>query len=477
MAPADPDAVFGDGAELGLGIVAKAQLRFRVRPPRHLAAQDVLDRVVAAYDERMSMIADEVADVIRHASARPVAAERLVLAIDEPGQEVAVAKAVRAPFRPGSRGGKWYRDSKGNVRYGDPPEGRFMGYGADNMDAPHVDHLRPRSFMGMFGNDADLTGFLVNRGAGHGFSDGELRFLSAWYGTGEEGGSLLDAFLECAGLTRDDLKSGVANFRFGSQQLTYEEAVFEFIAAQGELFMGEEPTSDDQVEEWHEVLNDEIKPLIDGAFLKYEEAKDDEELQQAFADEPALQRRRFFDAARRCRAETASVADSVLGGWDPARRVEVVVGGLRAMGMFARPAAVDRHTYIHGRPHLRDAVVMDGRLLAEGPRSPLLGAEAKLTSLPASQLMLLYVAAELHRRWDPLSRSFSTEKQEEIGSGDLGEAALAALASKTARWEEAADIVVGHLEDAVDDVVAELNRVNSREGMPDRHAPAGRPSR
>ena len=36
--------------------------------------------------------------------------------------------------------------------------------------------------------------------------------------------------------------------------------------------MGEEPTSPEQVEEWHEILNDEIKPLIDGVFNDIEDA-------------------------------------------------------------------------------------------------------------------------------------------------------------------------------------------------------------
>ncbi len=242
MPPADLDALFGGGAELGRGVVVKAQLRFRVHPPRHRSAQDVVDRAVSAYDERLGMIVDEIADVLRHADPRRTHDQPLVLAV--PGPEV--AKAVpRAPFRPGSRGGKWYRDSKGNVRYGDPPEGRFMGDAGgvgkvDDSPMPHLDHLRPRPFMGEFGNDQDLTRFLIERGAGHGFSEGELRFLGAWYGTGEDGGELFDAFLECTGLTRDDLKAGTANLRFGDQKLTYEEAVFEFFAAQQQLFMGED---------------------------------------------------------------------------------------------------------------------------------------------------------------------------------------------------------------------------------------------
>ncbi len=494
MPPADLDALFGDGAELGQGVVVKAQLRFRVHPPRHPAARDVLDRVVAAYDERLSMIVDEIAEAVRRPDRSKLDAPPLVL----DGAPLEVAKAVRAPFRPGSRGGKWYRDSKGNIRYGDPPEGRFMGNGADlnQTPMPHLDHLRPDGFMGAFGNDRELTGFLLEHGAAHGFTEGELRFLGAWYGTAEDGGELFDAFLECTGLTRADLKDGVANLRFGGQQLTYEEAVFEFFAAQQPLFMGsgeeeetsksdakvksksKKPKKDDKGgegdEEWNRVLNDEIKPLLDGVFIKYEEAKADELLQEEFKKEPDRQRRRFYDAARREEETTSGFAASAVGDWDPRRQAGAAIAGMRALGLLVCPARAERRAYVHGRPHLRDALMTDGRLLVDGAGNPLLGDKDRLVRLPADQLMLLHCAAELHRRWDSHSRSFSTESQVDAGSGDLGEAALAAVSAKSSKWSEASGVVRERLEELVDRLVADLNRVNAREGTPVKHAPASK---
>lgn len=471
MPAADLDALFGEGADLGRGVVVKAQLRFRVHPPRHPAARDVLDRIVAAYDERLGMILDEVAELL---AQPPPSGAPLVLGVGPDPVEKAVP---RAPFRPGSRGGRWYRDAKGNVRYGDPPEGRFMGNAGDAVGTspmPHLDHLRPGEFMGAFGNDRALTAFLVERGAGHGFTEGELRFLGAWYGTGEDGGALFDAFLECAQLTRADVEGGVTDLRFGGQKLTYEEAVFEFFAAQSALFMGEEATSAGALEEWHRVLNDEIKPLLDGAFAKYEAAKGDEALQEEFKTEPRRQRRRFLDAARRSRASTDGFADSVVSDWDPRRQLEAASAGMRALGLLARPARAERAAYIHGRPHLRDAVTTDGRLLADGPGNPLLADQGRLALLPASQLMLVYAAAELHRRWDPHTRSFSTESQADAGSGELGEAVLSAIAEKGAKWAEASGVVRDRLAELVDMLVSELNDANSMEGTPEKHGPAGK---
>ncbi len=443
----------------------KAQLRFRVHPPRHRAAQDVVDRAVAAYDERLDMILDEVSGALDGADPRR-SGDRPLLAVVEKG-------TVHAPYRPGSRGGKWYRDSRGNIRYGDPPEGRFMGNAGASGTAPApVDHLRPHPFMGSFGNDQALTSFLMEHGDEHGFSEGELRFLGAWYGTGEEGGALFDAFCECAGITREDVKAGVIHLRFGPEKLTYEDAVFEFFAAQGSLFMGEDPTAPEQVDEWHRILNDEIKPLLDGVFIKYEELKEDEELQEKFAGAGDRQRRRFYDAARRSEDVVDGVSDSVAGEWDPERQVGVVLEGLRALGLVARPARAERRAYVHSRPHLRDAVAMDGRLLGDGPDNPLLGDEGALAKLTSSQLMLLYAAAELHRRWDPHAKSFSTERQAEAGNGDLGEAALSALEGKDEGWSEASDTIRGRLDELVDLLVAKLNRINSREGLPTKHGPA-----
>lgn len=471
------DAMFGDGgADLGGDVVAKAQVRFRVRPPAHPAAQDVVDRVVSAYDERLDMILDEIVAVIRCANSERPPTPVLVVEGDRSTPRDLVAKATpRAPFRPGSRGGKWYRDSKGNVRYGEPPEGRFMGNAGTDAPMPHLDHFRPRQFMGTFGSDRELTGFLVEHGSKHGFSDSELRFLSAWYGTSDgDGGALYDAFLECAGLTREEAANDVTNLRFGSKQLTYEEAVFEFFAAQGALFMGEEPTSPDQVKEWHAVLNDEIKPLLDDVFVKYEGMKDDESLQEHFAGESGRQRRRFFDHARRCAGDVDGVSDSVVGDWDPTRVTDTVLMGMQALGLIARRARAEHHAYVHGRPHLRDAVVVDGRLIANGSDSPLLEGGGKLAELSSSQLMLLYVAAELHRRWDAHARSFSPEKQADVGAGELGEAVLSALAGKTPRWAEVSSVIRGRLAELVDLVVSRLNAVNSREGLPTKHGPAKR---
>lgn len=471
MRPVDLDAMFGGGLDLGKDVVAKAYVQFRVRPPAHPSAQDVVDRVVSAYDERLSMIVDEITAVISSVD-RSSPHDQLLVVASHLGP---VAKAVpRTPYRPGSRGGKWYRDSRGNVRYGDPPEGRFMGNAGDNSPMLHLDHLRPRAFMGAFGNDKQLTGFLVDHKDENGLTGSQIRFLIAWYGTDDsDGGELFDAFLECAGLTRDDLKGDVTSLRFGSQQLTYEEAVFEFFAAQGELFMGEDPTSPEQIEEWHAVLNDEIKPLMDGVFIKYEEMKEDETLQDKFLAEPERQRHRFFRHARRRRDDVAGISDTVVGDWDPTRQVDTVLMGMHALGLLSRRGRTERHAYIHGRPHLRDAVVPDGRLLIDGPDNPLLSGD-KLSSLSSSQLMLLYAAAELHRRWDPFARCFSAEKQADVGSGELAEATFVALAGKSRRWSEATDLIRDRLAELVDLLVVRLNSINSREGLPVKHGPARR---
>lgn len=467
--PLDLDALFGAGADLSPDVVVKAQLRFRARPPRHPAARDVVDRVVHAYDERLDMIVGEIAEVLQHVDRRRSHDQPLVVAVDS------VAKATpHTPYRPGSRGGKWYRDSRGNIRYGDPPEGRFMGNStkAPSMPREGIPSFHSAPFMGAYGNDQALTGYLLEHGGAHGFSDHELRFLGAWYGNGEDGGALFGAFLECAQLTRDDLRGGVANLRFGSQQLTYEEAVFEFFAAQGSLFMGEEPSTNEQLKEWNRVLHDEIKPLLTGVFAKYEEAKGDEDLQQQFVSEPARQRRRFFDRARRYVDDVGGVADAVLGDWNPDRQVDVAIAGMRALGLLVNPPRAERHAYLHGRPHLRDAVMIDGRLLGDGRDNPLVGDEGRLVSLSSSQLMLTYVAAELYRRWDPHSRSFSAEAQDEIGHGELGEKLLSALSNKDPRWSEASDMVRDHLGELVDRLVIKLNKVNAREGLPTKRGPA-----
>lgn len=99
----DLDALFGAGAELGESVVIKAQLRFRVHPPRHPAAQDIVDRLVAGYDERLGMICREIDEVLAHPDVgRPNV--RLVVALG-PTDVVKAARRVKDPYAPGARGG------------------------------------------------------------------------------------------------------------------------------------------------------------------------------------------------------------------------------------------------------------------------------------------------------------------------------------------------------------------------------------
>ena len=448
----DLDELFGEGAELGDDIIVKAQLRFRVHPPKHPVAQDIVDRLVSGYAERLDLICDEIEDVLQHADLRRSHDQPLVLTI---------RKAVQQPYQPGAKGGKWYRDGQGHIRYGEKPQAQFRQRAQETHTGQHIGHYRPSRFMGAYGRDRDVTGFLLEHGKSHGFTGGELRFLGTWYGTDTQSGSLFDAFLECAGLTREELHDGTEHLRFGSQQLTYEEAVFEFFAAQQSLFMGD----DSDVEEWYRILNDEIRPLIDGVFSKYEALKGDEGFQQRFTEEPERQRRRFYDNARRHDKDTRDLANRVIGEWDPSKQVADVVAGMKALGLFSRSSKVEHHAHVRGQPHLRGAVMMDERLLRDDHTNPLLGDTDKLANLSASQLMLLYAAAELHRRWDPDTRSYSDEKQAEAGVGALGDAALNTIAGKSAQWKEALALVRKHLDEMVDRLVSSMNDVNAGEGV------------
>lgn len=461
----DLDELFGDGAELGDDVVVKAQLRFRIHPPKHPVAQDIVDRIVAAYDERLDLICKDVEDVLAHADPRR--AERsqpLVLALGDND----VVKATSQVYSPGAKGGKWYRDGQGHIRYGEKPSGSFKQRANSTHTAPHVGHYRPSPFMGMNGIDRDLTGFLMNHGSKYGFTGNELRFLGSWYGSDSKSGALFEAFLDCTGLTHDDLKTDLAQLRFGPQNLTYEEAVFEFFAAQRALFMGDESESEDADGEWNELLNDEIKPLLDSVFSKYEALKEDDGFVESYSQEGDAQRRRFFDSARRNEASTKDLANNIVSAWNPSKQVSEVLAGMKKLGLFVGTSRSDTSAHVHDRPHLKgNNLTLDDRLLVDDPRSnPLLASGDKLTKLSASQLMLLYAAAELHRRWDPETRSYSNEKQAEIGAGALGTAVLEGIAGKSDRWSEAVSLIRKHLDVLVDRLVEVLNQQNASLDQP-----------
>lgn len=451
--------MFGDGEDLGDGFVAKAQLRVRVRPPQHPVAQDLSDRLSAAYEERLGMICEEVDDVLRGADSRR--SVPLVLALGAVGARSRdVSKAVQQPYAPGSKGGKWYRDGQGHVRYGEAPQGQFKQAAPSGHPdlVPHVAHLKPGPFMGAHGMDGAVTDFLIDRGKQQGFSGGELRFLGSWYGTHDKNGALLEAFLKCTGLTRDDLKRDVSRLKFGPQGVTYEEAVFEFFAAQGALFMGKEPTAGAEKTEWERVLNDEIKPALDHLFLKYEETKGDEAFQDKFMVEPE---RRFGALVRRARAngkQTKDIANLITSESEPSRQVMGIIAGMNKLGLFLPQAKADAEAVARDAPHLHGGLLLDDRLLADDPgRNPLVANAAKLDSLTASQLMLVYVGAELCRRWDHETMSYSDEPQGEKTEGTAGRVVLDALGRKPGRGGKTADLVRTHLDEVVDRIVVAFN--------------------
>lgn len=455
------DQLFGEGVELDDDVVIKAQLRFRVHPPEHPAAQALVDRLVSSYDERLDMICEEVGDVLKHSDIRR--SSRSHALVIGPPRDVVKAAASNQPIAPGTRGGKWYRDGTGHIRYGEKP----MGAGAKPVGSehvqPHVEHFRPSQFMGMHGIDRDLTGFLMTEGDKHGFKKNELRFLGNWYGTATKTGSLFDAFLDCAGITREDLAGDITQLRFGAQQLTYEEAVFEFFAAQRALFLGDESDddngeSDDGDETWESMLNDEIRPLLDSTFKKYETLKEDPAFKEAFAHAPENIRRRFFARAHKCEDDTNRIATVVMSAWDPEAQVSAVVAGIAKLGLFTRADVA----HLHDQPNVEGADVFDDALLTDDARSnPLLVDGGKLDKLTVSQLMLLHVAAEMHRRWDPDTRSYSTEAQADVGPGALGEATLNAIAERSPEWAAATKLLRAHLDTAIDRMVASLNRAHA----------------
>ncbi len=410
-----------------------------------------MDRLVSSYDERLDMICGEIGEVLQHSDLRRSRSHALVLDISKAGQKV---------YAPGSKGGKFYRDGVGHIRYGEAPMPQYKQQASETHTTPQIDHYRPRPFMGMNGLDKDLTSFLMMNGGKYGFKKPELRFLGNWYGTGNKSGSLFDAFLDCAMLTHEDLTGDIAQLRFGGKKLTYEEAVFEFFAAQRELFMGTEGGGGEADEEWDTILNDKIRPMLDSVFSKYEALKESEDFKADYAAEPDKLRRKFFDSARKHRQSTMKIADHITSGWDPAKQVAEVVVGLKKLGLIAKPSMTDNHAELHGREHLKGSTAFDDRLLSDHG-NPLISKPEKLAELTASQLMLLYIGAELNRRWDPDSRSYSDEAQQEVGPGALGEVAIDALSSKSEQWAEAAALSRKHLDKVVDNVVLALNEENA----------------
>lgn len=430
----DESDLYGAGVPRG-DFVLKAHLRVQTHLSPLPVVQGCIDELLKAHDS----CALEVSNVLSGLS-RDNYPDIGVITFSP------IAKAVpnlpgAGQFRikhPGSRGGKYWRDKKGNIRYGEQPgpgENRgkqVKGDGKAKAAKEEVDetsHFRPTQL----GFDRHLHKEVsdhLSRSKDHQFSDGELNFMDWWHGDGARG------FVEqYGGVDLDDLGHGVDGLHFQREDGagSMEDAVQDFFASQ----------------DWGGAnYESEVAPLLADMFSRYHKATQDEKVVESVDKKESAYARRWFAKADKVRPKLRNLASDMSSSRDASLTAESVIAALLLMDLIT---SLEKQGVKVSAPN--------NRLLAEGARrlgSVLHSKFGKsFSSLASVQLMLAFVGASLNAIWDD-DRSVYYD-----GGGvpqtALGIAAMGALADKSGLSSNIS-VLKDHLSEVTLSIARSLNR-------------------
>lgn len=449
---ASGDDLFGAGAKLGgdLGdFVAKAKLRVPRREHPLLPARDIVARLEHAYDEHLDEVLREVEQILGTTDSRKSVRLRLVepeggddlfkAALDvaklrrqgndptDKGSPITHTGKTKQPVRnlsgqqrarrgtanlrdyqrphggvaqAGVRGGKWYRDKKGNIRYGEPPKGSKVRTAGHEEVQEHLKAYRPAP-EGRGMPDVEVVAHVRRRGGEHGFTAEEAKFLEAWYGaerkSGDwDGGDLREAFEREQGGEGQPVESR-------------EESMIHWLASQ-DWGAGGAPTAEDQQGFFHA----DVKPILDDLFSRYAELRESPDLERransAIKGNP---RRRLAAALAKHSDFVTRVARSITGGADRAEVGIELAAALAALGLLEVSGGAPSCGGYHEGARA-GAAEPDGELLGEGDES--MAAEAEgIADLPASAVAVLAAAARLGAAWDSASATYQFDGVEDSG--------------------------------------------------------------
>lgn len=435
------DSLFAEGLTLGDTFLVKAQLIVPVRPASQPVAQEIIDGILGFVDTHYAEMEREIQAVLRTADVRKAVGLYVVdgargasdlfkaaLPKTKPAKTPAVnitgqprAKPGQASARPaerkkmdtaraGTRGGKWYLDERGNVRYGTKPTHVNTRELAPEEVQKHLVHFRPIPFMGTHGADRDLVDYITKNAKKIGFTPDEAMFLDGWYGsrdakTGEYSGGVVDQFLDEFGESMDtlegDLTKPFSNPELtGGEPVSYQEAVLAF-------WRNQEWTGDDG-----EPLDfdEHILPQLDSLFKKFEAVKLNPALQQTMekVGRQAIENRDQTLAFKITDTQDVlkDMGDVIQTEPDPIKQAHKIGTALAALNLVFVPS---KEAGDYTGAHLKGIATPNALNLRDGTRqSPnfLLQNPHLLDQMSVSQLMVLGVAANLNSVWDTDTRTY-----------------------------------------------------------------------
>lgn len=417
---------FGDGVLKG-DFVYKAHLRVQVRPHPVAAVQEAVDGVASAYDDVAKSIREAVLDASKRAPFSKAAPQLEIVRKGPPGLPGAGQFRIK---HPGSRGGKWWRDKGGNIRYGAQPGPADRAAAApQGEDADDLSHYKPSSFGHAKGSHEDVMQHLAGS-EDHAFSQGELGFLDWWHDRGVR--NLVEQY---GGLTTDDLDKDVDGLRLQNDagDLSYGEAAHDFFASQD--WGGADFESD-------------VAPLLGDLLGRFHEAADDPKTAAAIDKKKSAKMRRWFAKATKFQSRMRKLGTVISSSTDSRLTAQEVIAALLLLDLVQD---LRKQGVAVASPNQN--------LLGEGLRR--LGSFVQekfgksFSSLASVQLMLAYMGASLNSIWDSKNQNYYTGGG--IPDTSLGGLSLQTLAKKSG-LDERVSILRDHLKEVTLSVANLLNQ-------------------
>lgn len=456
----DFDALY-EGLQVDEDLLIKATLRVPVRPMKNDITESLSSDLKALYKSRAEAMMADIEQVLD--GEEPIAKAQLLFAngralfkaLGTPPAPKAPkpdktngSNAPKAPAMgagassgtqrkmtasgylhveaPGSRGGKFWRDDKGNVRYGDRPSGAFQV----PADPEHVvEHYRkyyaPQPFAAH--NQMDMHDALMKSDV---LSEADHGFMEFWHDNYDEilsaisGGKVTRKTVEKAG--------GLQNisFQLNGRAVGIGEMIEEFFRTNSNLFVGD-PTYGD-IESPEDVLE-----AVRGIMERYRTALNEDPKVQALATAAAekreVEKNAFFVQCEQQHEEFDPLAGDLIVGEDFDDLSFKMAAAMSQMGLISRggKGGVSQR-------RMRGAIVPTSSMLLQDKRNmgSIWKGEGQLERLNASQLMALHIAVDAQE-------SFTSDNTYEYDAG-----------APNAQRERVFDLICAKLGIDADDQVA-----------------------
>lgn len=383
-------------------LIIKAQLKVRVRKLQYPAAQELLDNLGELYKQRSAALLTDIADIMTEEEVEKAIVltpdGRLLLKADPPKPPSTAAPTMKAPTAgsgqprkpgevsmPGSRGGKWWRDEKGRVQYGERPTGRYK----HPAEPEHVvDHFKKYVVSQPFlpHQYAELHEAAIESGV----LDGVDANFMDWFHEN------FDIFMDEFGYTDKDLENvdhqpEALTYKLDGEEVSYGEAVEAFFGAYAQdQFVGDEDYGEPENPE-------EVLDMIRETMERYDEALESPEMAKVI-EKLEEKRQREFDSfyiqASEQGDDHENFGNEIAQGsdvMDASFRTSVV---MKDLGLLKQAKAGDTVSRKH-----RGLLVIEPSLLSKNKRREgrlwRKDNKDKLDQLNPGQMMAVYTASRL----------------------------------------------------------------------------------